>query len=89
MDEQSARVRLHLRERSFKRLQLARFGETVTCVYCESTYWTYEAITKKPPAVVTGQLLEADFSLAGFLCLREFYPADSVLTGGFRLVDIN
>ena len=34
MDEESVRVFLPLRERCFKRLRLARFGETVTCVHC-------------------------------------------------------
>ncbi len=36
MDEQSAQVFLPPRERCFERLRLARFGETVTCVHCES-----------------------------------------------------
>ena len=36
MDEESARVFLPPRERCFERLRLARFGETVTCVHCES-----------------------------------------------------
>lgn len=36
MDEQSAQVFLPPRKRCFERLRLARFGETVTCVHCES-----------------------------------------------------
>jgi transposase-like protein len=36
MDEESARVFFPSRERCFDRLRLARFGETVTCVHCES-----------------------------------------------------
>ena len=36
MDEKSAQVFLPPRERCFERLRLARFGETVTCVHCES-----------------------------------------------------
>jgi len=36
MDKQSAQVFLPPRERCFSRLRLARFGETVTCVHCES-----------------------------------------------------
>lgn len=36
MDDQSAQVFLPPRERCFERLRLARFGETVTCVHCES-----------------------------------------------------
>ena len=36
MDEESARVYLPPRERCFERLRLAFFGETVTCVHCES-----------------------------------------------------
>ena len=36
MDEESAQVFLPPRERCFERLRLARFGETVTCVHCES-----------------------------------------------------
>ncbi|WP_094192396.1 IS1595 family transposase [Haloparvum sedimenti] len=36
MDEESAQVFLPSRERCFERLRLARFGETVTCVHCES-----------------------------------------------------
>ena len=36
MDEESAQIFLPPRERCFERLRLARFGETVTCVHCES-----------------------------------------------------
>ena len=36
MDQESAQVFLPSRERCFERLRLARFGETVTCVHCES-----------------------------------------------------
>ena len=36
MDKQSAQMFLPPRERCFERLRLARFGETVTCVHCES-----------------------------------------------------
>ena len=36
MDQQSAQVFLPSRERCFERLRLARFGETETCVHCES-----------------------------------------------------
>ena len=42
MDEESAQVFLPSRERCFERLRLARFGETVTCVHCES-----EAVVKR------------------------------------------
>jgi len=34
--EESAQVFLTSRERCFERFRLARFGETVTCVHCES-----------------------------------------------------
>ncbi|SNR72309.1 hypothetical protein SAMN06266787_11519 [Halorubrum ezzemoulense] len=36
MHEESAQVFLPPRERCFERLRLARFGETMTCVHCES-----------------------------------------------------
>jgi transposase-like protein len=36
MDQKSACVFLPSREQCFERLRLARFGETVTCVHCES-----------------------------------------------------
>jgi len=36
MDKRSAQVFLPPRERCFERLRLARFGETVTCVHCDS-----------------------------------------------------
>jgi len=36
MDQESAHVFLPSREGCFERLRLARFGETVTCVHCES-----------------------------------------------------
>jgi hypothetical protein len=36
MNEESAQVFLPPRERCFERLCLARFGETVMCVHCES-----------------------------------------------------
>jgi hypothetical protein len=42
MDEESAQVFLPSRERCFERLRLARFGETVTYVHCES-----EAVVKR------------------------------------------
>jgi len=36
MDQKSARVFLPSRGKCFERLRLARFGETMTCVHCES-----------------------------------------------------
>jgi hypothetical protein len=46
MDQKSARVFLPSRENCFERLRLARFGETVTCVHCESG----NVVKRAPPA---------------------------------------
>jgi len=47
MDKQSAQVFLPPRERCFSHLRLARFGETVTCVHCESDEVVKQGTTGK------------------------------------------
>jgi len=47
MDEESAQILQPSRERCFERLRLARFGETVTCVHCESGAVVKRGTTRK------------------------------------------